>query len=58
MCLSLISLGGCAEMWDKECIDAMNHPEIRHTHHRLRIKDTAHGAVRRKIFNERVETWQ
>ncbi len=24
----------------------------------IAIKDTAHGAVRRKTFNERVETWQ
>ena len=53
-----MALGGCAQMWEKEYIDEMNHPEKRHCSQHLRIKDTAMGAVRRKTFDEKVETWQ
>lgn len=45
-------------MWEKEFIDEMNHPEKRRGSFGLRIKDNAHGAVRRKTFDEKVETWQ
>lgn len=58
LCLSLISLGGCAHMWEKEYIEEMNHPEKRRGCHGLKIKDSAFGSVRRKTFDERVETWQ
>jgi len=57
-CFSLIALGGCAHMWEKEYIDEMNYPEIRQPWHHVRIKDSAQGALRRKVFNEKVETCQ
>jgi len=56
VCFSVMPLIGCSYLFKEtgesyiQFVDRNKPP--------IKFKDTAHGAVRRKTFNERIETWQ